>query len=241
MQIHKQPHATRPIPECFDFSMITSKTRGAYTQVREHVERSKRAKACILNRFQAFSLIEVLVAIGVLAMTLGGLAASLIMATQAAQTGLRRNVAYNAAQMYLGQILSMPDTTFLRVLENPTKASFPTISIQTDYAGNKTLLEDPLNVNYIGQLPGQSGTPVQLTNNNNIKQFPFRRRLSPTKEVTVDTLEICYTLYVTDLSTLSSPVKGYAIVLNFTYEVPYLHNEQKTLSGRVFGLKPFDA
>ncbi len=241
MKIQKQPHATRLGAECFNFEEFVGRSDECTKGTRGTTTDQKLKRKTFCTQSQAFSLVEVMVAIGVLAMSLGGLAASLVMATEGAQSGLRRNVAYNAAQMYLGQILNMPDATFLSVLETPTTVAFPTISIQTDYSGNKTLLDDPLNVNYIGQLPDHAGASVQLATTNNIKQFPFRRRLSTTKEVTVDTLEICYTLYVTDLSTLSSPVKGYAIVLNFTYAVPYLHDGQKTLSGRVFGLKPFDA
>ncbi len=191
---------------------------------------------------KGFSLIEVSFAIAILAICLGGLAASLVNSAQAAQANLRRNVAYNAAQMYLAQILNMPDSLFVTILNDPADNPFPTISIQTDNEGNKSLLDDPIDLNYAQTLPGDSNssqTPV--SNSHNSKQFPFRRNLSTTGSVEVENMDIVYTLYVKDLSKTTPAVNAYMVVLDFSYIVPYLHSNDNSLKGRVFGLKPFQS
>jgi len=188
----------------------------------------------------AFSLVEAMVAIFILSMTLGALACALVMMTSGSVSGLMRNVAYNASQMYLGQILAMDIAIFDQVYASPENTPFPTVSIQLDTQGNQYIEGDPIYVNELDKRFNLPSKIVDLKNNTNNKAYPLWRKRLPNGQVQLDTIDINYHVYLTNLNQAQRAVDAYLIALSFNYTVTYLNGQADFLSGKVYGIKRRD-
>jgi len=188
----------------------------------------------------AFSLVEAMVAVFILSMTLGALACALVMMTSGSVSGLMRNVAYNASQMYLGQILAMYTAIFDQVYASPENTPFPTVSIQLDTQGNQYIEGDPIYVNQLDKFLNQPGQTVDLKDNTNNKAYPFWRKRLPNGQLQLDTIQINYDVYLTNLNQAQQSVDAYLVGLSFNYTVTYLNGQADFLSGKVYGIKRRD-
>jgi len=188
----------------------------------------------------AFSLVEAMVAVFILSMTLGALACALVMMTSGSVSGLMRNVAYNASQMYLGQILAMDTAIFDQVYASPENTPFPTVSIQLDTQGNQYIEGDPIYVNQLDKFLNQPGQTVDLKDNTNNKAYPFWRKRLPNGQLQLDTIQINYDVYLTNLNQAQQSVDAYLVGLSFNYTVTYLNGQADFLSGKVYGIKRRD-
>lgn len=173
-----------------------------------------------LNVFRkAFSLIEVIIAIGILSIAMGGLFTGLVLSSNEAIQDLYDQVAHNAAQSYLNQLISLPNQGwFLGVVNAPTSALFATYSMQNNN-GHMTWTLDPLAINGLNVLPNDGNQLInQPLSSNNQKTVFFR--YDPKNPDEIINLDLKFTLYIGELTQNTPPVKGYSIVLVADYSVP---------------------
>ena len=174
-----------------------------------------------LNAFrQAFSLIEVIIAIGILSIAMGGLFTGLVLSSNEAMQDLYDQVAHNTAQSYLNQLISLPNhPDWMAVLNAPTSALFGTHSIQYDNDGHMSWTLDPLAINGLNVLPNDGHQLMnQPLNSRNQKTVFFR--YDPKNPDEIVNLDLKFTLYVGELTQNTPPVQGYSIILVADYSVP---------------------
>ena len=168
---------------------------------------------------KALSLIEVVVAIGILGIAMGGLFTGLVLSSNEAIQDLCDQVAHNAAQGYLNQLIGFSHGYFESVLIVPTSALFATHSVQLDNTGSMSWTADPLAINALNILPGDGNPPLnQPLDSHNQKTVFFR--YDPKNPDEILNLDLKFTLYIGDLSQSTPPVKGYSIILGADYSVP---------------------
>lgn len=167
----------------------------------------------------AFSLIEVLVAIGILSIAMGGLFTGLVLSSNEAMQDLYDHVAHNAAQGYLNQLIAMPKASFVAAINDPSGVLLPTSSLQKDSNGNISWQSDPLAINGLNSLP-QDGQPFMSQPQASNNQKTVFLRYNPKEPQEIDTMDINFTVYLSDLEQSAIPVKAYSIVLVAYYSVP---------------------
>lgn len=189
--------------------------------------------------FRGISLVEVIIAISILAFSLGGLAAAVRLMTSNGQLNLRHHAAYNEANVYLQQILQLSSEAFLNVFNSPSNESFRLITVTTDNSGIKSIEESLLNIDVVNALANQSGNNVSHANSgNNTKDVVYRRIIDQAGNISEETFQMQYTVYVTDLNITEAKLNAYLVVLSFEYEIP-TYAGTSLLEGRAVGLKTF--
>jgi prepilin-type N-terminal cleavage/methylation domain-containing protein len=170
-------------------------------------------------RALGFSLIEVVAAIGILAIAMGAVFMGLGLAVDKGMVNLYTQTAHNAAQGYLNQILMMPSTDLKAVLSDPTRTTLDTHSLQWSSTGGLAWLPDPLVLNGVNHLPTDNNPTInQPQAALNSKSILFR--YDPKNSAIVQTMPMDFTVYLSDLSLPSNPVQGYSVLIEAEYEVP---------------------
>lgn len=90
-----------------------------------------------------YSLIEVIVGVGVFSILAAGIAASTSFISRTASSNIYSNTAYTVAQGYAEQIKSIQYSTIESALNNPGSNNIPTVSLSKG-SGTVSQLSDPL-------------------------------------------------------------------------------------------------
>ena len=95
------------------------------------------------NSKSGYSLVEVMVGIGIFALLAGGIASSTALNSRLAISNIYRNTAYTVVQSYAEQIKSIDYVDIEAALLDPANVNIPTVSLSVG-AGAVSQLSDPL-------------------------------------------------------------------------------------------------
>ncbi len=170
---------------------------------------------------KGMTLLEVMIAMGVLSLVTAGLAAAMMQAQRMAYQAIYQNAAFNAAQGFLEQIRSMSYSDLETVYANPDSETLPTMSMSSLSASS--VYDDPLAF----QASTSTGDLVRDSTGYDEKQVAIDIREGEDEfgsPIDVEiTMTVRFTLDLVDLSEGPSgqlPLEAFEVSLAYVYEVP---------------------
>ncbi len=176
---------------------------------------SRRSGRCGLT------LMEVMIALGVLSLNVIGLSSAMIQAQRMSYQAIYQNAAFHASQGFLEQMRSMNYSEFEAVYADPDNVTLPTLS--TSALSTDVIFDDPLSF----QASTTSGALTRNANGYDEKQvvIDIREEVNEIGEpVSVEIImPIRFTLNLVDLSEGpggQTPLDAFEVTLDYQYEVP---------------------
>lgn len=137
-----------------------------------------------------------------------GLTSTALHNLRSAQMNIMKNTAYSAAQGFLEQLKSIPESAILEAIADPSGSPLPTRSISADGSGGVTHIDSPL---YLTD-------PAATSDGENHRRILVDLRDDGNGGITEVFMDMWFDVNISKLTTS----RGYLIEIEFTYSHPAL-------------------